>query len=207
MSVDKEGRDATGGVFYNRASKSVGEGLLQLGKAIGVSFGVSWVFCLLRQGAQCCAGFSHGTLVNTGDFRCAALSCLAVQNGLGGINSAVSYRLDHAPAVKERQLGFLRQKGGALRCGFHFTSGSASATLNLNILLGLNQASSSVCCGIRRSAHGSAPRGDQPASKSPTIADWFGDSFYHKKRRSFVRPRLDKLNASASIGFPFCSGR
>jgi hypothetical protein len=36
--------------------------------------------------------------MNTGNFRCAAFSCSALQNGLVGINSEVSYQLDHAPA-------------------------------------------------------------------------------------------------------------
>jgi hypothetical protein len=36
--------------------------------------------------------------------RDAALSCFSAQNGLVGINSEVSYRLDHAPAVKKEGL-------------------------------------------------------------------------------------------------------
>ena len=39
--------------------------------------------------------------MNTGDFRFAAIFCWAVRNGLGRINSEVSYQLDHAPESRQ----------------------------------------------------------------------------------------------------------
>jgi len=39
------------------------------------------------------------TRVNTGDFRRGSLSCAALHNAFVGINSEVSYQLDHAPAL------------------------------------------------------------------------------------------------------------
>ena len=47
--------------------------------------------------------------MNTSDFRYSAFLCAAMQNGLVGINSEVSYQLDHAPAAygtDERAEGF-----------------------------------------------------------------------------------------------------
>jgi hypothetical protein len=60
-----------------------------------VSVGFSICFAGVRGAAR---SDSVRTVVNTGDLRCAALACSAVPQGLVGINSAVSYRLDHAPS-------------------------------------------------------------------------------------------------------------
>jgi hypothetical protein len=44
---------------------------------------------------------TYGRLINTCAFRLPAFRCRTVRNGLVGINSEVSYQLDHAPAVHQ----------------------------------------------------------------------------------------------------------
>jgi len=61
--------------------------------SVEFSFRFAWVRGVA--GEDC-----HRTRVNTSDFRLGSVSCAALHKAFVGINSEVSYQLDHAPFPK-----------------------------------------------------------------------------------------------------------